>query len=317
MAGEGSIGRSMAPRTSYTCVLPADKTEPLRRGLVERGYTFRDVPHAKFSAASDNDKVNVTLYDSGKLVVQGKGTEDFVQFYLEPCILGEARLGYEHVHDPSMLSRRIGVDESGKGDFFGPLVVAGVYLDEASARKMNELGVRDSKTITSDRRIEALARAIREHTTWDVVVVGNEKYNQLQARMRTVNNLLGWAHARVIENLLVKVPDCPRAISDQFGNKRLVEQALMERGKKIELVQRHRAESDLAVAAASIVARDEFVRRLRQLGQQYGVPLPKGASAAVRQAAAELVRRHGPEVLGNLAKTHFRTTQQVLAGIST
>ncbi|MCS7049486.1 MAG: ribonuclease HIII, partial [Verrucomicrobiae bacterium] len=151
---------------------------------------------------------------------------------------------------------------------------------------------------------------------WDVVVIGNEKYNQLQARMGTVNELLGWAHARVIENLLAKVPDCPRAISDQFGSKRLVEQALMERGRKIELVQRHKAESDLAVAAASILARDEFVRRLRQLSQRFGVPLPKGASAAVRTAAVELVRKHGAEVLGKVAKVHFRTAKEVLAEVA-
>lgn len=307
----------MTPRTSYTCILPADKVEPLRRGLAERGYEFRDVPYARFGAQSDSDKVNVTVYNSGKLVVQGKGTEDFVQFYLEPHILGEARLGYEHVHDPTILAPRMGVDESGKGDFFGPLVVAGVYLDETTARALMGLGVRDSKTITSDQRIETLARAIREQTQWEVVVIGNEKYNQLQAQMGTVNNLLAWAHARVIENLLAKVPNCPRAISDQFGNKRLVAQALMERGRKIELVQRHKAESDLAVAAASILARDEFVRRLRQLGRQFGVALPKGASAAVRAAAVELVRKHGAEVLKKVAKTHFRTSQQVLAEAAT
>jgi ribonuclease HIII len=302
----------MAERTSYTLALAADKVAQLQADLREKGYEFKEVPYAQFGAASDTEKVSVVLYTSGKLVIQGKGTTDFIQFYLEPCLLGEARLGYEHIHNPAMLESRIGVDESGKGDFFGPLVVAGVFLDAGTAKQMQELGVKDSKTITSDARIEALAKAIRAATKWVVVPIGNEAYNRLQAKMGNVNSLLGWGHARVIEDLLAKVPACPKAISDQFGNKRIIEKALMERGRKIELVQRHKAESDLAVAAASILARDEFVRRLRNLGKQFGVALPKGASAAVQEAAVKLVQTHGREALGQVAKLHFRTTQKVL-----
>src|SRR5439155_5597872 len=116
------------------------------------------------------------MYKSGKLVIQGKGTTDFIQFYLEPVLLGEARLGYEHIHNPEMLESRIGVDESGKGDFFGPLVVAGVFLNSTTALEMQELNVRDSKLITSDARINALAKEIRERTKWDMLVIGNEAY---------------------------------------------------------------------------------------------------------------------------------------------
>ncbi len=205
-------------------------------------------------------------------------------------LLGEARLGYEHILDPTMLEPRIGVDESGKGDFFGPLVIAGVFVDEAGARNLMEIGVRDSKLIKSDARIAEMAKRIRTSAgcVANVVAIGPEKYNQLHARMRNVNDILGWGHARVIENLLGRV-DSPKAISDQFGNKRIIERALMERGRKIQLVQRHKAESDLAVAAASIIARDEFVVRLRRLGRKYGVELRKGASAAVQEAACDLV----------------------------
>src|SRR2546425_5526167 len=135
----------MSERTSYTCQVPADKVRQLKADLEARGYNFRDVPYAHFGAEHRGEKVNVALYKSGKLVIQGKGTTDFIQFYLEPVLLGEARLGYEHIHNPEMLESRIGVDESGKGDFFGPLVVAGVYLDDETAMAMKELNVRDSK----------------------------------------------------------------------------------------------------------------------------------------------------------------------------
>jgi ribonuclease HIII len=310
----------MAERTSYTCQLPADKIPQLKADLEARGYMFRDVPYAYFGAEHRGEKVNVALYTSGKLVVQGKGMKDFVQFYLEPQLLGEARLGYEHILDPTMLEPRIGVDESGKGDFFGPLVIAGVFIDEAAARNMMEIGVRDSKLIKSDARIAEVAKQIRATPSCiaDVVAIGTEKYNQLHAKMRNVNDILGWGHARVIENLLERMDSANpegfrgKAISDQFGNKRIVQNALMERGKKIELVQRHKAESDLAVAAASIIARDGFVRRLRQLGKEFGVELPKGASAAVEAAAVELISKHGPGALPKVAKMHFRTAQKVL-----
>ena len=305
----------MAERSSYTCTLDADKIAQMKRDLQARGFMFREIPYAHFGAEHRGEKVNVAVYTSGKLVVQGKGTTDFVQFYLEPQLLGEARLGYEHILDPTMLEPRIGVDESGKGDFFGPLVIAGAFLNEAAARDMMEIGVRDSKLIKSDARIAEIAKQIRTSSgcVTDVVAIGPEKYNELHARMRNVNDILGWGHARVIENLLGRV-DSPKAISDQFGNKRIIERALMERGRKIKLVQRHKAESDLAVAAASIIARDEFVVRLRRLGKEYGVKLPKGASAAVQEAGRELVAKHGRDALGRVAKTHFRTTQKVLEG---
>ena len=304
----------MAERTSYTCQLPADQAAHLKADLEQRGFLFRDVPYAHFGAEHRGEKVSLAFYQSGKLVIQGKGTTDFIQFYLEPVLLGEARLGYEHILNPDMLAARIGVDESGKGDFFGPLVVAGVYLDAGTAMQMHELGVKDSKQVTSDKRIGELAKEIRAVTKWDVLTIGNESYNRLQAQMGNVNNLLGWGHARVIENLLAKVPGATKAISDQFGNKAIIQRALMERGRKIELVQRHKAESDLAVAAASILARDEFVRRLRLLGKAAGVALPKGASQAVVAAGIEIAKKHGAEGLAKVAKTHFRTNQKVLEG---
>ncbi|MEI8315279.1 MAG: ribonuclease HIII [Verrucomicrobiota bacterium] len=307
----------MADRTSYTCQLTADKAAQFKTDLEQRGYMFRDVPYAHFGAEHRVEKVSLAFYKSGKLVIQGKGTTDFIQFYLEPVLLGEARLGYEHILNPEMTAARIGVDESGKGDFFGPLVVAGVYLDAGTAMAMHELGVKDSKTISSDKRIGELAKEIRAVTKWDVLPIGNEAYNRLQAKMGNVNNLLGWGHARVIENMLAKVPGATKAISDQFGNKAIIQRALMEHGKKIELVQRHKAESDLAVAAASILARAEFVSRLRSLGKTVGVALPKGASQAVIAAGIELVQKHGADVLPKIAKTHFRTTQKVLQGTTT
>jgi len=208
----------------------------------------------------------------------------------------------------------IGVDESGKGDYFGPLVVAGVGVPVDGGREvLATLGVRDSKTV-SDGQAHRLAEVVRRAYPTAVVAVGPERYNTLYAEMRNLNRLLAWAHARVIENLLERWPECREAISDQFANAAVLERALLARGRRVALVQRPRAEADPVVAAASIVARSEFLRRLDALGKRFGVSLPKGAGPPVLVGGADFVRRHGAAALGQVAKLHFRTTRQLTGG---
>jgi len=300
------------PLTSYTCKLTEPQATELRRWLKGQGFLFRDVPHARF--AGEKHKVNVVFYQSGKLVVQGKETQEFVEFVLEPLILQRAQLGYEAMLQPELFLPRLGVDESGKGDFFGPLCVAGVYVNEAVVKAWQSAGVRDSKNISSDKRVQELARLIRDTPgcVFNVVAIGNEAYNRLHRRLRSVNQILAWGHARVIENLMLQQhrmrPPPVRAISDQFAaDKATVGKALMSLGREIELIQRHQAEADQAVAAASILARDEFVRRLAKLGQPFGLSLPKGASATVDAVAKDFVAQHGADKLAQVAKLHFRT----------
>lgn len=303
--------------TSYTTKLNDEQAAALEKIVRDGGYELRDVPYARFSGVRPDH--NVTFYHSGKLVVQGKGTREFVEFTLEPQVLGAATLGYETVLKPELLDPRIGVDESGKGDFFGPLCVAGVYVNADVLAAWKEQGIRDSKNISSDAQVAKLAEVIRRTPgcVTSVVPIGCEAYNRMHQASGSVNKVLAWGHARVIENLLLQEdrmqPPPVRAISDQFAqDKATVARALMERGSQLELVQRHRAEEDLAVAAASILARDEFVQRLKRLEKEFGVPLPKGASAAVETAAKNFVEKHGPDLLPKVAKMHFRTAYRVL-----
>jgi len=308
----------MSSLTIYTVKLTEAQAALVKEYLDTHGFEKREVPYAKF--AGKTKEVGVVFYESGKLVAQGKGTEDFVKFFLEPEVLKEVRLGYDEVLNPKAYEPHIGVDESGKGDFFGPLVVSAVFAQKEAFAQFKELKVRDSKTISSDKKAIEMAKSIREirECAVEVVAIGNEAYNRMHLKFRNVNDMLGWGHARAIENVLLRIDPkntgkvCLRAISDQFGNKRIIERALMERGQGIELEQRHRAEEDLAVAAASIVARAEFVQRLDRLSKKWGVPIPKGASDAVIQAGKQFVEKHGAEALGQVSKSHFRTTQKVL-----
>lgn len=313
-ANRTSFPKAVDPRplTSHTCKLSNEEADRLHTLLRERGYQFREVPYARFAAA--RDKLAVVFYESGKLVVQGRDTRDFIEFILEPEVLRRAQLGYETTLNPGLLLPRIGVDESGKGDFFGPLCIAAVYVNESVVRAWEQAGVRDSKNISSDKRIREVADLIRKTPgcVSSVVAIGNASYNRLHTKMGSVNRILAWGHARVIENLLEQRarlnPPPARAISDQFAsNKAVVAKALMALGREIELVQRHKAEEDLAVAAASILARCEFINRLADLEKSHSAAFPKGASAAVDQAAKAFVQTRGAAELAKVAKMHFRT----------
>ncbi|MFH0908937.1 MAG: ribonuclease HIII [bacterium] len=302
-------------KTSFTFKLTSPQQKSLTHLLRSGNYRPRTIPYTVI--AVEGDDCNVALYESGKCVVQGKGAQDWVTFTLEPEVLKEARLGYEAVLSPETFEPHMGIDESGKGDFFGPLVIAAAYVDASLVPVFQGLQVRDSKTITSDRKAEEIADDIARvlGNRFGIVAIGPRAYNRLYQSMRNVNRILAWGHARAIENLLEAVPDCPRAISDQFGPTRQIEQALMQKGKAIKLIQRTKAESDPAVAAASILARAAFIRALRKMKQTYGIDIPKGASDKVKESARQLIEKKGAEILLETSKCHFRTADLVLESI--
>jgi ribonuclease HIII len=296
---------------SYTHALTKEQATKLRSLLEELGFQFTPKEYTLFFA--QKNKLNVAVYEKGpKVLLQGRDVEQFVQFELEPKILGEAKLGYEEVHSPEMFEPHFGVDESGKGDFFGPLVIAGMYVDRGIARRLLDADVVDSKRIGSDARIRALADIIRKNSLGlaETVLIGPAKYNALYEKFGNLNLLLGWGHARVIENLLAKKPACPRSLSDQFADARVINESLLKHGRKIAIEQRPRAESDIAVAAASILAREAFINWLERKSKELGLRLERGVSATVKETARKLVELKGPGALREVAKVHFRTANE-------
>ena len=207
-------------------------------------------------------------------------------------------------------SQIIGTDEAGKGDYFGPLVVAAFCVSPEMVPALQELGVKDSKKL-SDRRTDEIASELKKMGTHSLVTIGPQKYNQLYQQIKNLNRLLAWGHARAIENVLEQT-ESSEAVSDKFGDEKFIENALLEKGKKIKLVQKVRAEEEPIVAAASILARAEFLNRLKKLSDEIGMELPKGASEQVDLAARKIVETKGEEFLFQVAKLHFKNTQRVL-----
>jgi ribonuclease HIII len=310
----------MAPnkKTSYVCTIDDQQREKLKAYLEDRNWEFRDMQYAHFKAVQD--KTNIVAYNSGKLTVQGQGTEEFVLFVLEPEILKTSGFGYEdELAEPESDKPEIafyphaGADESGKGDFFGPLVAAGVFVDEESEKLLTQYGVRDSKTIKSDKQIKAVAAKIRKAVDgkYAVVPIGPAAYNRMYTSFGNLNKLLAWAHAKVIENLLEKAPECNDVLVDKFAAEYVVKNALQGKGRKIKLRQQTKAESDIAVAAASILARDRFVWAMEKLSEDAGVALPKGASKKVKETGKRIAREQGIDALENFAKLHFKTYEEI------
>ena len=212
-----------------------------------------------------------------------------------------------------MLESHIGTDESGKGDYFGPLVIAGVFVDRRLESILKELGAADSKE-NSDKKNKLLAQDIKAalgRDKFEIIKIGPQRYNEMYQKTGNLNRILAWGHARVIENLLSR-NQCGHVIADQFGGEEVLKRALMQKGRGIELIQTPKGERDTAVAAASILAREEYLRSMALLSEQTGMELIKGASAKVEKRAVEIAQKNGSEWLDKIAKLHFKTTERVL-----
>ncbi len=301
---------------NYVCTITAEQATQLKTIVEQKGFTLDQIPYSLWRARQN--KLTIVAYASGKLTVQGPGTAEFIQFTLEPEVLKEARFGYEtelaKIENPQMFEPHAGIDESGKGDYFGPLVIACAYTDATSAQNLLDAGVMDSKKISSDAKIFQLDTLIRKECAekFSLITVGPEAYNRLYTSFGNLNRLLAWGHAKALEELLKLVPTCPRAISDQFAStEATVRNALQERGRAITLEQHPKAEADVAVAAASILARAEFVRIMKRLGDSITLVLPKGAGPAVTQTAQTIYRNGGEEALRKVAKLHFAITAAI------
>lgn len=288
----------------FVATIDLQLASKLRAILEEKGFVFTQPPHTLFQAKQT--QLTCTLYASGKLVVQGKGMEELITYVLEPEILGT----FTYTHPSIDLTSRIGVDESGKGDFFGPLCVAAVFASGDQITHLQKIGVKDSKCL-SDPTILILAKQVATTCPHTIVTIGPERYNTLYRQFGNLNLLLGWGHATAIDELLKKV-DCALVVIDKFAAEHVVETALKRKNRSLKLEQRTKGEQDVVVAAASILARASFVNGMHALSKRYGLELPKGASALTIAAGKKFVSTHGQEALPLVAKIHFKTTLEIL-----
>jgi ribonuclease HIII len=257
------------------------------------------------------EKLKILVYfgkNGNKIVVQGNKDS---QIYADINNLLFEKIVAPANGDYPEPSHYIGTDESGKGDYFGPLVVAGVIVDETTSDKLKKLGVKDSKLLT-DSFMKKISYEIKTivGNKFNIIVITPATYNNLHAKMKNVNRILGWSHAKVIENLLAN-DDVSEAISDKFGDEKLILNSLQEKGKKINLMQFTKAEKYTAVAAASILARNRFNEWFEEQAAKNDLILPKGASKIVDARLKEIKKEYGTGYLNEIAKVHFKTTNKI------
>ncbi|MDR1255155.1 MAG: ribonuclease HIII [Puniceicoccales bacterium] len=305
---EDAIGK---PKVIYTITLEESQIKALETWCDHHAWEFYSVVYARFAFRGDG--VNVVAYQSGKVVIQGKKTESFVTYVLESEITQNPQLGLERVHHPEWFVPHAGMDESGKGDFFGPLVTACVIGDGSMVNAWIQSGLRESKKLGSDLAVFKMEQLIRRThgVVIEIAFAGMEKYNALYKKFGNLNELLAWFHAKSLDNALKK-RWVPEGLLDQFAKGKLVQKYL--ESTPFNLKQRVRAEEDPVVAAASVVARAEYLRQLKKLSDEAGMLLPKGAGTRVQEVAHILVKNLGQERLGRFAKLHFKTTEKVVNG---
>lgn len=296
----------MTKPASFVTEIDTSLAPKFKQDLIDQGFQLSQPAYTIFQAKKQG--VSCTLYKSGKLMVQGKGKDDFISYYLEPEILGH--FSYTYLETTINTSPHIGVDEAGKGDVFGPLCVAALYADSTQITALVQMGIRDSKRL-SDSAIIKIAEKIKKQCDHSIIKIFPKRYNELYDQFKNLNHLLAWGHATAIEELVAK-SSCTEVIIDQFASEHVVENALKRKGLQVDLSQRHRGEEDIVVAGASILARAAFVQGIDRLSKEFHQELPKGASSLVVTAGRKFVGIHGEQALHQVAKLHFKTIQDFL-----
>lgn len=263
------------------------------RGLLKScDFTFSELQYARFQAKIKT--CTITLYNSGKIVIAGKEDEIYTDIMMKKDM-------FELPKAPA--DCWFGVDEAGKGDLFGPLVVASVLMNKEFMPAAIDMGIKDSKDLKDDI-ITKIAYEIRKSFPFKTVVIMPEKYNVLYEKFNNLNTMLAWAHSKAAQEIS-EMGEPELGIFDRFAHESVLNKALF--GKiKAKVLQKTKAESDIAVAAASIIARAEFVRRISQLSEQFGIDVPKGCSKVTMAFARKLKKEKGSEVFGKLCKQHFK-----------
>ena len=292
---------------TFTYKFKISSLNNLKKFFENDNCTFNEQQYAFFKAVSKD--YSASFYNSGKLVIQGKEISAVVK-----RLCGEFKIDFEISEEKKneiTEKNYIGIDESGKGDFFGPLIIAGVAVNDGLKKLFTDFGIKDSKKL-NDETILKLATKIQKEAKWSIVTINPQKYNELYNSFKNLNKLLAWGHARAIENVLEKAPECTLALSDKFAkDDSVIENALLTKGRNIKLIQRTKGEEDIAVAAASVLARAEFVSKMKYISNNYKLDFPKGASDKVIDCAKAYIKMYGKNRLNEVAKLHFKTMKEL------
>lgn len=306
------MSREKTNKNCFVCHIAVELAPTIEAHVREEGFRISFPSYTLFSAQSPSKNLSCTFYQSGKFLVQGKGAQEFIEFYLEPEILKNISLSHPELNFQEQDT--IGSDESGKGDFFGPLCTTALYCPKGKIKELIELGVKDSKKL-SDTTIVKMSQTLKKNFIHHSVVIFPEKYNELYLKFRNLNRFLAWCHLTAIGQLIEKT-DCREVIVDQFAKEELLKEMFEQKKINVHLRQQVRAEEHPVVAAASIIARSEYIQGLDSLMQKYEIELSKGSGYKTLEIGLFLANHYGLAFLEKISKHHFQTFDQIRAKLS-
>ncbi len=273
---------------------PTAARRKLRAALTKTGFTEKN---AEKRSIFEKGQEKITVYNTGTVSANEYVTDSTIGVLVS--------LKREELQLPEA-----GTDESGKGDFFGPLVISGAVITEENFKYILLQGIRDSKKIRDEKILQLFKGIQKKHLIYDTVVIMPYKYNALFDTMKNLNRILAWAHARVIENIAKKT-HVNRIIIDKFASSSLINRAMFENGVLIPKLIVEKGEKHLSCALASIIARATFLLKMKELSLKYGMTFPTGSGQKSEAAAKEFVKKYSKDALAKVAKMHFKTAAKI------
>ena len=292
----------------------------------ELNWCMRDkIPQYAKWQAKDGDTV-ITLYESGKVVFQGKDADLASDFWISTEKINSGKVDVknsssktkekdtkkEFVNPRIYNSSSIGSDEVGTGDYFGPIVVTAAYVPKDKIEFLEELGVKDSKKLTDNDILKIVPKFIKE-IKYESMILSNKNYNEYYSADINMNKIKAILHNKVLYKLKEQIQDYEYIIVDQFAESYVYFNYLKDSSNVVRNITFFTKGEDkhLSVACASLISRFIFINEFDKLSKSIGMELPKGASNTVDEVGKKIVDKYGFDKLSEIAKLNFKNTEKI------
>ena len=303
----------------------SDKTQEMMSEELNWCKRDKTPQYAKWQA-KDGDTV-ITLYESGKVVFQGKDADLASDFWITTEKINSGKVDVknsadkkndnkkekkEYVNPRIYNSSSIGSDEVGTGDYFGPIVVTAAYVSKENIPFLEEIGVKDSKKLNDDQILEIVPKFIKK-IPYESIILTNKEYNNNYSTDLNMNKIKALLHNKVLYKLSSQIKDYEYIIVDQFAESYVYFNYLKQSSNVVRNITFFTKGEDkhLAVACASLISRYIFINEFNKLSKSLNIILPKGASNLVDEVGKTIVKEYGFDKLKEIAKLNFKNTDKI------
>ena len=301
-----------------------DKTQDMMSEELDWCKRPNTPPYAKWQA-KDGDTV-ITLYESGKVVFQGKDADLASDFWITTEKLNSGKVDVknsankekkeklDYINPKIYYASTIGSDEVGTGDYFGPIVVTATFVAKENIPFLEELGVKDSKKMTDDKILEVVPKIIKT-IPYESIILSNKEYNEKYNSDINMNKIKAILHNKALMTIKNKEQNYDYIVVDQFAEPYVYFNYLKSSSNVVRNITFMTKAEDkcLSVACASIISRYIFLKEFDKLSKSLEMNLLKGASDKVDEQGLTIVKKYGIDKLSEIAKLNFKNTEKIKA----